>query len=236
MTMYDYKVDGHIAVVTMQNGENRFNSESIKAFTAVLNEIEEQTDVLTMVVKSDHEKIWCNGIDLEWLLPEIQRSGEVAQNMFLIELYTLFKKILTMPMPTVAVLNGHAFAGGAFLSFAHDFRFMRKDRGWICLPEVDLGIPLGPVFLAVSQRVVSMPLLEEMQYTARRMTAEKCHERHIITRACSPESLMAEALDFARMLKKPRAIIKQMKLETLGPIVAVIDQEIATLEGKCAAS
>ena len=232
MSMYEYKLDDHIAVLTMNNGENRFNMASIKAFMSALDEIENQTEANALVVTSGHEKIWCNGIDLDWLMPEVQASGEAAMSRFLIELYKLFKRVITMPMPTIAAMNGHAFAGGAFLSFAHDFRFMRSDRGWICLPEVDLGIPLGAVFIAVSKRVLPMPLLEEMEYTARRMTARECLEYHIINRECSLETLMDEAIAYAKGLNKPREMILKMKMETLTPTVEVIDQTIASLEAK----
>ncbi len=232
MSMYEYKLDDHIAVLTMNNGENRFNMESIKAFISVLDEIENSTEANALVVTSAHEKIWCNGIDLDWLMPEVQSSGEAAMTRFLIEMYKLFKRLISMPMPTIAAMNGHAFAGGAFLSFSHDFRFMRSDRGWICLPEVDLGIPLGPVFIAVSKRVVPMPLLEEMEYTARRMTAGECLEYHIINRECSLETLVDEAVAYAKGLNKSRDMIRTMKLETLAPTIEVIDQTIASLKAK----
>lgn len=230
MSLYEYQLDEHIAVLTMNNGENRFNMESIKAFMAALDEIEHQTDATALVVTSGHEKIWCNGIDLDWLLPEVKKSGEVVMDRFLIDLYKLFKRLVMMPMPTVAAINGHAFAGGAFLAFSHDFRFMRSDRGWICMPEVDLGIPLGPVFVAISKRVLPMPLLEEMEYTARRMTARECLERHVINRECPLDALMDEAVAYAKGLNKSRDMIRKMKLETLTPTIEVIDRTIASLE------
>jgi enoyl-CoA hydratase/carnithine racemase len=228
--MYTYALDGNVAVLTMNNGENRFNLDSVDAFISVLDEIEQKTEANALVVTSANEKIWCNGIDLEWLLPEIQKTGEGAMHGFLAELYRLLKRVLTMPIPTIAAINGHAFAGGAFLAFAHDFRFMRSDRGWICLPEVDLGMTLGPVLLAVAKRVVPMPLLEEMAYTARRLTAEECEDRHIITRACTLETLMEEAVAYAKGLNKKRENVAQMKAEALEPVLNVIDRTIASIK------
>lgn len=229
MAMYEYKVDENIAILTMNNGENRYNTESLKAFYETLGEIETETKVNALVVTSAHEKIWCNGIDLDWLLPEVQKKGQSVMNGFLVDMYKLLKRLLTMPMPTVAAINGHAFAGGAFLAFSHDFRMMRSDRGWICLPEVDLGIPLGPVFMAITRETVPNFLLHEMQYTARRLTADECQGYHIITKACPLEDLMNEAVTFAKGLNKRRDIMRQMKLETREPILKIIDETIAKL-------
>jgi enoyl-CoA hydratase/carnithine racemase len=228
MGMYEYVVDDHVAVLTMNNGENRFNLDSLKAFSAVLDEIEANSKVNALVTTSSHDKIWSNGIDLDWLLPALQREGEGLMDRFRCVMFSLFRRVLTFPMPTVAAMNGHAFAGGAFLSFAHDFRFMRLDRGWLCLPEVDLGIPLGQVFLAFSKRVLPMYLLEEMEYTGRRLTAAECESYHIIRKACPLDRLMAEAVGFAKSLNKRRDIILKMKLETSLPIIKTIDETIAT--------
>lgn len=48
--------------------------------------------------------------------------------------------MLTLPMPTVAAVTGHAFGGGALLAMAHDWRVMRGDRGYFCFPEVDIRL------------------------------------------------------------------------------------------------
>lgn len=236
MALYDYVVDDHIAVLTMNNGENRFNLDSVQVFRQTLAEIENEAHVNALVVTSAHEKIWCNGIDLDWMLPVVQKGGERVMSRFLIEMYSLFKRLLTLPMPTVAAINGHAFAGGAFLAFSHDFRFMRSDRGWICLPEVDLGIPLGPVFMAITRHNVSGFLLREMQYTARRYTAQECEAYHIINKSCSRDQLLQQAVAFAKGLNKPRDIIGRMKTETYEPILRVIDDTIGSLSTGSAAN
>lgn len=229
MAMYEYTVDGNVAILTMNNQENRFNLETLKAFNETLSQIESESQVNAMVTTSAHEKIWSNGIDLEWMLQSIQEGGQKAQNKFLAEMYGLLRHLLTMPMVTIAAINGHAFAGGAFLAFSHDFRFMRSDRGWICLPEVDLKIPLGPVFMAITRNAVPNFLVGEMQYTAVRLTAEACEAHHIIRKACPLDVLLAEAVGFAKNLNKPRDIITKMKLETLAPVLKVIDDTIASL-------
>ena len=50
--------------------------------------------------------------------------------------------MLTLPVYTVAAVNGHAFGAGAQLAVAHDLRLMRTDRGFFCTPEIDMKVGL----------------------------------------------------------------------------------------------
>ena len=81
----------------------------------------------------------------------------------------LLRRILTFPMVTVAAIRGkclmctysmfhdspmplgHAFAGGAMLSLAHDYRVMRTGRGWFCLPEIKLKMLFTMDFLELGK-------------------------------------------------------------------------------------
>jgi enoyl-CoA hydratase/carnithine racemase len=232
MALVDFTVDDNVAIVSMNSGENRFNFPFFEAFREVLDRIEHDTEANVLVVKSSHEKIWSNGIDLEWFVPAIEKDGPAVQDKFLSAMFSFMRRLLTYPMPTIAAITGHAFAGGAFLSFAHDFRFMRSDRGWLCLPEVDIGMPLGPVFVALSKRALPMYLFEEMQYTGKRLTARECEAHHVILKACHLDDLMDEVLTFAKALNKDRQLIRKMKLETHKSTLAVIDETIASLSGQ----
>ena len=230
MTSYRVEQHGHIAVLTMNSNENRFNPESIQAFTAALDQIEHETRATALIVTSSHDKIWCNGLDINWLLHDIQTTGEAAINAFMSKVYTLLRRILTFPMPTIACITGHAFGAGAFLAFAHDMRFMRADRGWICFPEADMGLTLGPVFMALAKRIVPLPLFEEMQYTARRIDAATALDHRIIKQAYPLEELKKEACAYAKNLTRPRDIIHKMKLENLGSTISAIDEALAELD------
>ena len=53
-------------------------------------------------------------------------------------------RVLTLPCVSVAACNGHAFGAGAQLLVAHDYRLMRAERGFFCMPEIDMGVYLHP--------------------------------------------------------------------------------------------
>ena len=225
MAVVDYTVDEHVAIVTLNDGENQFNPVFLNSFLSVLDEIENQTKAKTLVVTSSHEKIFSNGIDLAWLVPVIQKGDVAEAKNFFYLLNRLFKRIVTYPLLTIAAISGHAFAGGAILCCAFDFRFMRSDRGYFCFPEIDLGIPFLPGMNALLKKAIPMYKLEEMEYTGMRLTAAMCLEHHIITQACTLSDLMPQAMAFAKSLHKKRPVIHEMKLRLNKDIVHAIDVE-----------
>jgi len=223
MGMYEYRLEEQVALLTMN--ESRFNMSSVTEFLSVLNEIEKNTDAKALVVRSSDEKIWSNGLDLEWLTPLIQKGERSVADAFTAKLVELFKTVLFYPMITVAAITGHAFAGGAVLACCFDFRFMRKGRGYLCFPEVDLGIPLLPSFTALMKKAIPMDLVEDMQLTARRLTAEECEARHIVVKACTMDELMGEAVSFAKRLNKERPIVTKLKNVMHRDILRVMEVE-----------
>jgi enoyl-CoA hydratase/carnithine racemase len=221
----DVKMEDHVAVLTLNEGENRFNPDFLTKFLKALDDVEHETKAGALVVTSGHEKIFSNGIDLEWLLPVMQKNDFPTSKKFIETMMTLFKRVLLFPIPTIAAISGHAFAGGAILSCYFDFRFMRSDRGFLCFPEVDLGIPFLPGMLAAMKRAVPRDVLDEMVITGKRMTAKECEQYRIITKACPIESLLGDAVAFAKTLNKKRSTVAAMKLDLNKDIVYALEHE-----------
>jgi len=129
--------DGDVFVLQMRCGENRFNPGFIKAVNDALDEVESSKGAAALVTTGEG-KFYSNGLDLDWLTTQ----EHAASMEFIGEVLALFARLVAFPMATCAAMNGHAFAGGAMLTLAHDWRVMRNDRGYFCLPEIDLGMPL----------------------------------------------------------------------------------------------
>ena len=225
MALVDFTVDEHVAVITMNSGENRLNPPFLTALLDTLETVEQQTDATSLVVTASHEKIFSNGLDLDWLLPAYQKGDFATTRSFFYLMNQAFERILLYPMVTVAAISGHAFAGGALLACVFDFRFMRSDRGYFCLPEVDLGIPFTPGMNAILKKAVPMHMVEEMELTGVRLTAAECERYHIVRKAVAQETLMAEAMAFAKSQKKNRPILREMKKRLHRDIVRVFAME-----------
>ena len=224
MSPIEYRLDEQVAVVTMRNGENRFNTEFLEAFESLLDEIEHRTDATALLVGSAHEKIWSNGLDLEWLKSELVRNPEAA-SCISGRLTRFLRRLLTYPLITIAAINGHAFAGGAIMACAFDFRFMRTDRGYFCFPGVDLGITILPGMDAILKKALPTPLVLEAQLTGKRYTAAELEAHQVVLKACPVGDLMNEALAFANSMNKSREILKTMKEVTFKNILRVMETE-----------
>ncbi|HNQ86562.1 MAG TPA: enoyl-CoA hydratase/isomerase family protein [Deltaproteobacteria bacterium] len=225
MALVDHALDGHVAVLTMNSGENRLNMAFIGAFQKALDEIEHKTAATVLVVRSAHEKIFCNGIDLDWLMPMAQAGDTGGMRAFNYALSGLLRRILLYPMPTVAAINGHAFAGGAIMCCCFDFRFMRSDRGFFCFPEVDLGIPFWPGMVAMVKKAIPAYKLDEMYYLGTRLTGSQCEEHHIVLKACPNEELMTVVMNFARVQDKNRASYLAQKERMNASIIRIMDED-----------
>lgn len=127
--------DGDVTVVRMDLDDNRLSPAFLDAFDAALEPLE-SGDGPRALVTVGTGKFFSNGLDLDWLGAN---PGELQP--YLGRVHALFARILSLPCPTVAAMNGHTFAAGAMLAICHDHRVMREDRGFWCLPEVDLGMP-----------------------------------------------------------------------------------------------
>lgn len=63
------------------------------------------------------------------------------RNNFVLEFIRLLGRFLRLSIPSIALVNGHAVAGGCMLMFAHDWRISRAEpkKAFCSLPEIEIG-------------------------------------------------------------------------------------------------
>lgn len=204
--MIELEARGDVRVLHLRDGENRFNRGTVDAINAALDEIVAVEGPVALVTAGDG-KYFSNGLDLDWMLAD--GSGDEG---FLDDVHAMLLRFLHLDMVTIAAINGHAFAGGAMLAAAHDFRIMREDRGYWCLPEVDLGLPLTPVMYAVLDAHIPRPALAEAALTGRRFSGPEAHAAGIVTELASEELVLDRAVELAAaQAGKDRRVIAEHK-------------------------
>ncbi len=217
--MIDLQQKDAVFVLTMQSGENRFNRSFLGALNEALDTVE-ASDGPAALVTVGQGKFYSNGLDLEWL-PAQQQD---VIDSFLGDFERLFARLLALPMITVAALNGHAFAGGAMFSLAHDFRVMRTDRGYWCLPEIDLGMPLRPGMNALITGRLTKNTAHEAIVTGRRYAAPEALAAGIVQQTASEQDVLETAVALAMPhVGKSREAMLALKREMYRDVLATLE-------------
>ena len=74
-------------------------------------------------------------------------------------------------MPTVALINGHCFAGGLITAMMHDYRIMNPHKGFLCMNEVDFGAPLMPPMSSIFRQKMRADVYRNIVLEGKRFNA-----------------------------------------------------------------
>ncbi|KAI9772662.1 MAG: hypothetical protein M1840_000256 [Geoglossum simile] len=153
--------------------DNRLKTNFCNALHLALDTIEHKHPRGVVVTTSGIQKFYSNGLDLEHAMNTPGFWGGT--------LYTLWRRLLTYPMPTVALVNGHAFAGGLMLAMFHDYRVQNPSKGFLCLNELEFGAPLKPPMASIFREKLSSPVTyRNMVIEAKRFTAPDALKEGIV--------------------------------------------------------
>lgn len=207
-------VEGPIWTLDLGSGENRFHPDWMGEVEAALDKVESSSEPVALVTTATG-RFYSNGLDLDWL-----GAHPDQHDAYIARVERLFARVLTLPVPTVAAINGHAFGAGALVAMAHDHRVMRSDRGFFCFPEVDIGLPFTPGMSALASCKVTPRTAVDAMTTGHRFTAPEALASGLIDAAGDLDSLHEEAAGLVRHLAgKDR--------RTLGTIKATLFAETA---------
>lgn len=226
MRIVEWEKQNDTAVITMCNEANRQNLAFAEQMNLCLDQILEEKTLFSIVLTSSDRKNFSQGIDVEWLKQKLTEQDFATIKIFMYEMNTIFKRLLLMPLPVIAAINGHAFGNGAILSCACDFRFMRKDKGFFCFPEVDINIPFLPGMIAFVRKAIPEYLFHDMLLSGRRLSATELELKHVIVKACdNREELLEQALAYAGTFKKQRPVFGELKKRKHKEIIRIIEEE-----------
>lgn len=197
--MIDLTRDGEIFTITMNDGENRWNTTFVREMGAALDEVEASEGPAALVTVSANEKFFSNGLDLEWVSSKGEHRGG-DRKTFGGEFMALMGRFITLAVPSVCAINGHAFGAGFMVALCHDVRIMRTDRGFICANEVQLGMRIPEPELALFRHKLPMNTFFETVQLARRWTGPAALEAGIVQQVASIEDLHAIAIEKATQL------------------------------------
>jgi enoyl-CoA hydratase/carnithine racemase len=183
--------EGAVALLTWNEGENRINLDSLARLNELLDELEAIEGPLSVVLTGSG-KFFCNGLDLERFA---DKRDEFVETLHVLE--QTIGRLLVFPAYTVAAINGHAFAGGALISTAFDYRVMREDRGYWCMNEAEIGLALDERLWSILTNRLPRATAIIAATTARRFSGPEAVRYGIVEAVAGEADVLAHALKVA---------------------------------------
>lgn len=198
-------------------GDGKFNAALLADFNSAMDQVEQHPDKPVLIITGE-AKSFSQGYDLDFL-------GTLGDNYsdFTDQSMQLISRLLQYPVPTMAMINGHAFGLGAMLAVACDFRCMREDRGYFCLPEIDLQMSLLPGMNALLKHKLPEPAYREALLTGKRYGGAEAAARGLVDFSADNTELAALAQQaIAVLADKDRATYGVLKTGLYAEIIEVI--------------
>ena len=188
MNTTELKVDDQKYILTLHQ-EGKFTDVFVNEINEVLNQVESDSSAKLLLI-TGVGKNFSQGLDI----PFVMNCGDKAEE-FIDDSLRMLSRFLQLGIPTVAAINGHAFGMGAVLALACDFRCMRIDRGYFCLPEVNLNVGLPPLMNGLIKVKLTPSVARECVLSGKRFSGEEAFSKGIVDKAVIKENLVTESVN-----------------------------------------
>ncbi len=213
----------HVLRVTLNRPEvaNAINTPMLRDFIDLWTRLTEDAGAVRCVVLTGSgERVFCAGADLK------ERNGMTREQWQ--RQHELFERhywaLADLPLPIIAAVNGHAYAGGLEAVLSCDFAYAVTNARF-ALTEVTLGIMPGAGGTQNLPRAVGERRAKEIIMSARPFSAEQALAWGILNEVCAPGELMPKVLATAaaiagnaplaiRQVKKSVRYGMQMEIKT----------------------
>ena len=189
MAFVELEHKGDIAVLTINRPEalNALNDEVISQLDKVLDSVDPAA-VRCLIVTGAGQKAFVAGADIAQMSELSKAEGEAFGKHG----NDVFRTLETLPVPTIAAVNGFALGGGCELSMSCDIRLC-SDTAVFGQPEVGLGITPGFGGTQRMARLIGPGKAKELIYTARNIKAPEALNVGLVQAVYPADQLMAEA-------------------------------------------
>ncbi|CAI0458073.1 unnamed protein product [Linum tenue] len=141
---------GNLFILTLtgdSDDDHRLNPALLATILSSLREAKSQATRGSVLITTSQGKFFSNGFDLGWAQSAGSRPESAKRLHQMVQSFQpIVAELISLPMPTIAVVQGHAAAAGFALALCHDYVLMRSDKGVLYMSEVDLGLPLPEYF------------------------------------------------------------------------------------------
>jgi len=188
--------DAGVAVIKLARPKaNAMDRRMLDELITAVEDLAVCSDVRALVLASEQPKFFSSGFDVT----EVFSYDRPSMTRFFGRFLDLVARLASLPKPTVAAVNGHAFAGGAVLALACDFRIMADGPFGFALNEINLGIALTPGLIHLTREAVG-PHARSIVLAGETVTPSRAREIGLAHELAAPEEVLPKAKVLAATL------------------------------------
>ncbi|HJQ60189.1 MAG TPA: enoyl-CoA hydratase/isomerase family protein [Vineibacter sp.] len=187
----------HVAVVTMNT--NKVNAQN-PTFFADLHAAFDRLDTTfsdCAVVLTGTGAVFSAGLDFDYHFPLFARRSPKEVDAWLDAYRATNLRLFTYPRPTVAAVNGHAYAGGLITALACDHRIAAEGALQFALNEVPIGIPMPAIYAEIIKHAIGPRAGNEITLFGQVYDLEAAVRLGVIGKAAAPVQLIDAAVAWA---------------------------------------
>jgi len=182
---------------------NALNPATLDEIGAAVAQVGADTEARVLLLTGAGDKAFVAGADIS----AMQDFSAAEAKAFSLKGLRVFRSLETLPVPTIAVVNGYCLGGGCELAMSCDW-ILAGDRALFGQPEVNLGVTPGFGGTQRLARLVGRALALELVTTARNLKADEALAAGLVTHVYPADALAEEARKMARAIasKGPAAV------------------------------
>ena len=186
-----------VATINRPKALNALNSEVLSDLDELVRTVSADADIRALVITGSGEKAFVAGADIGEMSTLTPAEGEAFGKHG----NDVFRKLETLPIPTIAAINGFALGGGCELSMSCDIRLC-ADTAVFGQPEAGLGITPGFGGTQRLARLVSPGMAKQLIYTAKNIKADEAYRIGLVNAVYPLEELLPAAEKMAETIAK----------------------------------
>ena len=233
MEFITYEQEGFVGVMTINRPKalNALNSQVLAEIDEALDAIDLNT-TRCLILTGAGEKSFVAGADIGEMSTLTKAEGEAFGKKG----NDVFRKLETLPIPTIAAVNGFALGGGNEIAMSCDIRIC-SDNALFGQPEVGLGITPGFGGTQRLARIIGVGKAKELIYTAFNIKADEAYRVGLVNAVYPQAELMDAAKKMAAKIAKNAPIaVRACKKAINDGLQVDMDQAIVVEEklfGSC---
>tara|TARA_B100000315_G_scaffold103252_1_gene94649 strand:+ start:1384 stop:2154 length:771 start_codon:yes stop_codon:yes gene_type:complete len=198
MSQVSKQLEGSTAVLTLE-GRTDLNLLGLELFQSLskgLDEVAAEANITTLVLRGAGERAFTAGVDLY----EMRKLTPQTAEEFIRTLHQVIRKVLTLPIPVIAAINGLCLGGGLELVLACDMRIVSEDSV-LGLPEVVAGVP-SVIEASLLPRTIGLGRARHMIMTGDSVTSQEALDMGLVDRVVPKDAVNAAAFEAAGRFRR----------------------------------